>query len=269
MPGQYPQQHVGFGAPPPGGRRPGRAARGWGAALIVLGVFPLLAGLLVVGVAFSNSKSDEFNQEFAAKSWHNLRSDQIFPAHLEDTSIIQKNTGWTRQGILGDGSCEKNLKGPFREQAKTAGCVRVMAATYVDDTGKTAATVALVVTRSYKDAEALAGEFESTVVDRKANDLVEPPVPPLAVARTPAAEWQAFGGAVRAVGLSTTSAPFVVAVTAGPTDLNRHYGKLPGDWEHEGPPEVRVFPKIADHLAGIYSRSFPNVIEGKEKSWGA
>lgn len=269
-PGQLPSQGGGF-TPPPSRRRrrPGRTAGTWGVVLIVLGVFPLLAGLAVLAAAVKNARHDEANPAFPARAWHNLRSDQIFPAHLEDTSVIQENTGWTRQGILRKGfSCAENLDGPFLKQAESAGCRNVMAATYTDDTGKVAATVALVVIRSQKAAESLAAEFEETAEAGRTTDLVKPPVKPIAVPETPAAQWRAFGGHVDAVGLSDTDAPYVVAVTAGPTDLKRDYGRLPGDWEDQGPAEVRLFPQAADDLAGIYSRSFPSVIEGKETSWG-
>ncbi|NGN65052.1 hypothetical protein G5C51_14245 [Streptomyces sp. A7024] len=265
--GGFPQQGGGFPPPPPpgGGRAPGRKARIWGVVLIVLGVFPILGALAVIAAAVNNAQRTETNPEFAAKAWHNLRSDKIFPAHLKDTSIIQANTGWTRQGILRKGfSCDENLGGPFKKQAESAGCKQVLAATYTDDTGKYAATVALVVTRSNKASQSLAAEFDEAVNARRTTDPVKPPIRPIAVPNTPAAQWRAFGGAVTAITTVDENAPYAVAVTAGHTDLKRKFGYLPGTWADQGPDEVRLFPKMADELASIFSRTFPRVMEGEE-----
>ncbi|WP_419994300.1 hypothetical protein [Streptomyces boninensis] len=233
----------------------------------MLGAFPLLGGLAVVAAAVNNAQRTETNPEFAAKAWHNLKSDEIFPAHLKDTSIMQENTGWTRQGILRKGfSCDGNLNEPFKKQAASAGCKQVLAATYTDDTGKYAATVALVVIGSYKASQPLAAKFDEAVNARRTTDLVKPPVRPIAVPNTPAAQWRAYGGAVSAVTTVDENAPYAVAVTAGHTDLKRKYGYLPGVWADQGPGEVRLFPKMAEELAGIFSRTFPRTMEGEKTS---
>lgn len=268
-----PPQGGGFAPMPPAGgpgnRSAGKGSRIWGTVLIVLGVFPLLIGAAVFAAAVKNSQHTVSNPEFMPKAWHNLKTDQIFPAHLEDTSLIQQNKGWMRQGIIGEGSCAKNLQGTFLKKAKSVGCKRVLAATYVDGGGKNAATVALIVTDSYSDAKALSSHYSEAKSAARASQPVAPPVKPLSAPGTLAANWRAMGGGVSDIGVGIDNPPYVVAVTAGPVDLKRMYGKLPEEWDAYGDlSELSIYPDMADDIASAYGRSFPDVLSGKEKSWG-
>jgi hypothetical protein len=257
---RYPQ-----GAPPPyyqpapAGKPKGGARKVFGILLIVFGALPLLAGAAIAVKAFINAGQQQSNPAFAAKSWHNLRTDQIFPDYLSDLSINDKSQGWSRQGIAKETSCTEAFRSDFAKSAEDAGCTTALRATYVDIGGTMAATIGIAVAGSYRQASDLAKEY-----DWAANP--GPLVYPVAVPGTPAASWNkalAMSGGAAVVGLSTDSLPYAVAITVGPADSARAFGTLPGEWSTDAKDEKTTYWSVGSELISAYGRTLPLIVEGK------
>ncbi|WP_166427331.1 hypothetical protein [Nonomuraea mesophila] len=214
------------GAPPPPAPRGGR-----GPVRIVLGVLISLFGLLctlagagVIAQAFSNSNQEIFNQRYAKNLWRNLPVETLFPPALgmrdPDRRREEQSGGgaWTRAAVSNETSCGKALAGLLAKEAKKRGCQTVLRATYVDGTGGTAATVALVVfptDESGNDLDAILYEAQREERDYGVRTL-------------PAKGVRWTDGARAGSGASSAGRLFV-AVTSGPAD-GRRAGKLPPPW---------------------------------------
>ncbi|MET7748397.1 hypothetical protein [Micromonospora sp. NPDC005367] len=221
------------------------------------GVVPLLLAGVATFVVVKNHRIQTGNDAFAAVAWHNLRTDEVFPDFLKDTTVVlEQPPGWSRQGIAEQKDCRGVLADKLTEAVVAQGCVSVLRATYVHIGGDMAATVALCVVGSYQQATEIEEEFSSENA---------PMVVPLAVPGTAAAAWNrklAYAGRARSVGLDTNSPPYVAAVTVGPLHA-RQYGKLPGEWAISGRAEQKLFQGVADEVVGAFARSFDNLANGR------
>ncbi|MEU8055932.1 hypothetical protein [Microbispora bryophytorum] len=235
MPGQPPQpgQWPAPGGPyePEDDGRPRRGAgRVFGGVLCGgLGLVLLLGGGAVVAQAVSNSHQEIRNKEYARNLWRNEPAETLFPAALgmQDPEKRQgdPNTerGWTRVAISPETSCAKALSGAVAKEAARRGCVAALRATYVDDTGGTAATIAIVVFRDPK----VALDLGDLVHDKGDADRPDQAVHALAV---PGITWS---DAVRAGSggdsVMDVYTPCAVVASAGPAD-GRKTGRLPRPW---------------------------------------
>ncbi|MEV4323345.1 hypothetical protein ACIBI0_34285 [Microbispora rosea] len=216
---------------PEGDGRPRRGAgRVFGGVLCGgLGLVLLLGGGAVVAKAVSNSHQEIRNTEYARNLWRNEPAEALFPAALglQDPEKRQgdPNTerGWTRVAISPETSCAKALSGAVAKEAARRGCVAALRATYVDDTGGTAATVAIVVFRDPK----VALDLGDLVHDKGDADRPDQAVHALAA---PGITWS---DAVRAGSggdkVLDVYAPCAVVASAGPAD-GRKAGRLPQPW---------------------------------------
>ncbi|WP_406044566.1 hypothetical protein OG799_08835 [Micromonospora sp. NBC_00898] len=232
----------------------------FGTLAVVLGVVPLLLAGALTFAAVKNHRIQVSNDAFAAVAWHNLRSDEVFPDFLQDTSLArQQPPGWSRQGMAKASDCSQALAEELAKAAVAQGCTTALQATYVDIGGEMAATVALCVVGSYQQAGAVVAQFDVA-------SAPGPMVYPVAVPGTAAAGWNkklAYAGGTHAVGLSTNSPPYFVAITVGPLDARRQYGRLPGDWAISGRGERKVYQGVADDLLGAYARAFDMTVSGR------
>ncbi|WP_165959979.1 hypothetical protein [Nonomuraea longispora] len=243
------QQQPWTGAPPP----PGPRRRSPGPVRIILGVLISLFGLLctlagagVIAQAFSNSNQEIFNQRYAKNLWRNLPVETLFPPAIgmRDPDLRGEKQdgggGWTRAAVSPETSCGKALAGLLAEEAKKRGCQTVLRATYVDGTGGTAATIAIVVfpaDDSGNDLDAILYEAQ-----REKRDYGVRALPAKGVSWT--------DGARAGSGAASTATLFV-AVTSGPAD-GRRAGKLPQPWgRRESDQRIDRAPwgEIADGLA--------------------
>lgn len=219
---------------PPHGGQPAPGPRRRGAGRIIAGVLVAGFGLLsalggggLIWHAVSNSKQQIRNKQFSMELWRNLPADKLFPATIgrQDPDKKQDDPGtehgWTRVALSSGTSCKAALSGSLATLATQRGCVAAMRATYVDDSGGTAATVAIVTFRDLSAKE----DLEEHV--RDAQDGQERVVRALAA---PGTQWK---DAARAGdggrGVMDLYTPLFVAVTAGPAD-GRRAGKLPAPW---------------------------------------
>jgi hypothetical protein len=225
----------------------------------VFGVLPLLLGGAVVAKTFVNAQQQTSNDDFAAKAWHNLRTDQIFPDHLMDTSINDTTQGWSRQVIAPETSCAEAFRKDLADSAAGYGCTTALRATYIDIGGTMAVTIGVGVVGSYQQANDLAAEYDW------ASDP-GPLVYPVAMDGTLAARWTkelAMKGGATSVGLSTNSPPYFAAITVGPADGSRSVGTLPGEWAGDGKGEGMIYQEVASQLVTAYARTFSETMSGR------
>ncbi|MEH1163913.1 hypothetical protein V6V47_00845 [Micromonospora sp. CPCC 205539] len=220
---------------------------------IALGVLPLLAAGGLTFASVRNHGIQIGNDAFAPVAWHNLRSDEVFPDFLRDTSMVEKQPqGWSRQGIAEESDCPTALTKELAQIAVAQGCTTALRATYVDVGGEMAATIALCVVGSYEQAGAVVRQFGL-------GSAPKPMVYPVAVPGTAAAEWTGklvYAGGTQQVGLPTNSPPYFVAITVGPLDARRQYGRLPDEWQLYGRSERTTYQSVAGDLLGAFARSF-------------
>ncbi|MEO3747113.1 hypothetical protein [Plantactinospora sp. B5E13] len=230
-----------------------------GVLAAVLAVFPLLAAGGLVANEIKNRRIQISNDAFIPLAWHNLRADEIFPDVLNEPSTLgQHSRGWVRQGVAEESDCTEALVAKLAEIAVREGCTTALRATYVDTGGEAAATIALCVVGSNDQVATITGAGFSVVADRPG-----PMVIPVAVPKTAAAGWQkklGYGGGTEG---ASPFGPYLAAITVGPADPNRRYGKLPADWKHTGEQELRVYQILARDLLGAYSRTFDNTVKGQ------
>jgi hypothetical protein len=257
-PAHYQQTPPGYQQVPPA-KPKGGGRKVAGILLMVFGVLPLLLSGAVVVKTFSNAQQQIPNNAFAATAWHNLRTDEIFPDHLAISTVGDNAQGWSRQGIAKEGSCAEAFRKDLAEAAAGDGCTTALRATYVDIGGTMAATIGVGVVGSYQQAGDLADQFDW------ASDP-GPMVYPVAVAGTPAAQWNkdlAMKGGTATVGLSTNSPPYFAAITVGPTDGSRSVGKLPGEWASDGKSEGTTYWHVASQLVTAYANQFDETMVGR------
>ncbi|WP_327119070.1 hypothetical protein OHB12_12325 [Nocardia sp. NBC_01730] len=230
-----------------------------GLLLMILGVFPVLLGCGVMVKAIINGQQVTTNNAFAAVAWHNLTSDQIFPDYLTDISIGDHLQGWSRQSIANETSCAEAFSRDFAAKLAGAGCKTALRATYVDMGGTMAATLGVAVVDSYQAADAVNQEFNWSAG-------TGPLVYPVAVPNTPAASWNkdlAMAGGAAAIGLSTTSPPYLAAISVGPVDNSRSWTSLPGQWSSDARSQKRIFQDVSNQVIAAYARS--TMLTGDQK----
>ncbi|MEV0612538.1 hypothetical protein AB0I81_04370 [Nonomuraea sp. NPDC050404] len=220
---QYPYPQM-----PPDPVRPPRSA--WrvalGLAVAGFGLLAVLGGGALVAHAYSNSQQNIHNPEYSRQLWRNVPVETLFPARLgrehpdKGYSTPNDERGWTRAAISSDTSCQKALSGALAQAVAKRGCVAALRATYVDDTGGTAATVALI---AFSDRKAERADLQDII--REAQDKPDHAVRALAAPGTKWNDSARTGNSGETVG----DAPLFVAVTTGPAD-GRRPGRLPGSW---------------------------------------
>jgi hypothetical protein len=189
----------------------------------------LLGGGAVVAQAVSNSHQEIRNKEYAHNLWRNEPAETLFPAALGRQDPKKKENdpkierGWTRVAISPDTSCAKALSGAVAKEAAQRGCVAALRATYVDDTGGTAATIAIVMFGDPK----VALDLGDLVHDKADADRPDHAVHALAA---PGITWndavRAGSGGYNVLDIYT---PCAVVASAGPVD-GRKAGRLPQPW---------------------------------------
>jgi hypothetical protein len=229
-----------------------------GILLIVIGIFPVLAGVAVVAKNFINARQQTSNDAFVPKAWHNLRTDEVFPDHIGTPGTHDESQGWSRQGIAKEASCAEAFRADFAKSAAGFGCTTALRATYVNIGGGMAATLAIGVVGSYQQANGLAAQYDWAADPG-------PMVFPVAVAGTAAAQWdkkQAMAGGAVVVGLSNVGPPYVAAITVGPVDDSRDYRTLPGEWKANARGEHSIYWHVASELVTAYARQFDATMVG-------
>ncbi|WP_327291993.1 hypothetical protein [Streptomyces sp. NBC_01198] len=209
-------------APPQGAPRRTRATRGAVAVCVVLGLG--LIGGAIAGAAIDHGphavpqaapgSAAEFGK--ARQVWHSAPVDTLFPP-----AVTGKGAGpggadrtWTRIGVAAPSGCTGAFDPLLDQVLSSAGCLRLLRATYVDRTSTTVTTVGLLVTSA--DAavmQALSRRWTAEHLGDRV-DLIPRPV---AFPGTPAAR---FGTAQRGSWDVQVSAdrPFVVYAVSGFAD---------------------------------------------------
>ncbi|GAA3160522.1 hypothetical protein GCM10010486_28350 [Nonomuraea roseoviolacea subsp. carminata] len=231
-PGPYGQGGPGAYGPPPQAPESGPPKRGVGrivAGVLVagFGLVSALGGGLLVQHAVRNSDQKIRNKQYSMDLWRNVPVEKMFPAAIGREDPEKKSDGpddergWTRAAISSSTSCDAALSGGLVKLAAQRGCVAALRATYVDDTGGTAATVAIIAFRDLSAKEDLGDHI------RDGRDKADHVVRALAAPGTQWKDAARTGDGGRAVFDMYT--PMFVAVTAGPAD-GRRPGRLPDPW---------------------------------------
>ncbi|MEQ4716606.1 hypothetical protein [Nonomuraea sp. B19D2] len=221
---QHQYQHA---QPPAGPTRPRRSAWRVAVGLVVagFGLLAVLGGGALIAHAHSNSQQIIHNPAYSRELWRNVPVEKLFPPQLgrehpdKGYSSPNDERGWTRAAISSDTSCRAALSGQLAKMAAERGCVAAMRATYVDDTGGTAATVALVAFRDPKTS------IDLSDIVREAQEKPDHAVRALAA---PGIQWNDSARTGNG-GWLVGEAPIFVAVTTGPAD-GRRPGRLPEPW---------------------------------------
>ncbi|GAA3103068.1 hypothetical protein [Streptosporangium carneum] len=267
-PQSYPWQGHPPAGPPPGRHQPpaqqaypppqppappARPPRGAGRIVggVIVGGFGLLAALGGAGIvaqAVSNSRQEITDRTYVRNLWRNLPVETLFPASIgvrDPDSKVSAERGWTRVAISQDTSCEAALSGDLAATAAERGCVAALRATYLDPTGGTAATAAVVAFSEEEDRNDLDMMVRETQREKRGADQA---VHALAA---PGLQWKdAFragsgGGHVYAV-----DAPLFVVVTSGPAD-GRRAGRLPGTWGRRELQQLEDLEPWAETATGL------------------
>lgn len=217
-------------APSGEGGRTGRTVIG--SILGFFGVLALLGGGALAAHAYSNSQQTIANPEYGEAIWSDEATDRIFPDTLGGRDgrlgdlTNPKYAYWRRLGISPETSCGKGLTAKTLASAQKLGCKSVLRATYIDPTGDTVATVALVVLPGDESKkQELAQAYEGMEN--------EGAVAPYAVPSTPAASWKKIGRNGSAlISVYGDHLPYAVAVTTGAVN-GRLAGNLPREWAED------------------------------------
>ncbi|WP_433221568.1 hypothetical protein [Microtetraspora malaysiensis] len=193
-----------------------------------VGLLVLLGGSGVLAQAVSNSRQEIRNKAYFQNLWRNVPVESLFPAEIGLQDPAKKRgdpngeRGWTRVAVSPETSCEKALTGSFAELAAKGGCVTALRATYLDGTGSTAATIAIVTFKQDKTKSDAVN-----LMDRLSGERPGYAVRALAA---PGTKWndgaRAGSGGEAMMDMDT---PCFVVVTAGPAD-GRMAGRLPHPW---------------------------------------
>ncbi|TYB45904.1 hypothetical protein FXF51_59780 [Nonomuraea sp. PA05] len=214
-----------------------------GLVLAGIGLLPLLGGGALIAKAWSNSRQVIHNPEYSKQLWRNVPVETLFPARLgrehPDKSYRDPNDerGWTRAAVSSGTSCEQALSGALASAADKGGCVAALRATYLDDTGGTAATVALI---AFRDDQYPRQGLQDILSE--ADDKPEHVVRALAA---PGTQWKDAARAGNG-GWGVAGTPMYVAVTTGPAD-GRRAGNLPLPWGR------RAYPQQEDREAWAHT----------------
>jgi hypothetical protein len=139
-----PHAQVPGGAPPePAASAPAprRHRRGLVALvlLIVIGVAALAGGATALVLEFARHATDAEAQAAAtaeiSSRWQRLPAGQIFPAQLSFTDRTGLTVPIDRIGIAPTAACAQTADPAVAQALVSAGCVTMVRATYVDDTG--------------------------------------------------------------------------------------------------------------------------------------
>ncbi|WP_311721551.1 hypothetical protein [Streptomyces lonegramiae] len=219
--------------PPPVPAR--RRGRGFLAGFLgVVGALAVLGGGLLTNHAYSNhSRSISNRDAYGPSMWRNETVETLFPAALAPrvntkvTSTDPSRAAWHRVGISDSTDCTDGLNNVTTAAVKKLDCEAVLRATYVDPTGNTVATVALVVL-----PEGQSAKTQMTAFFEKDEDKLDPEVGAKAygVPGTIAEDWndeRSNGGA--GITVPDGSLPYVLIASAGAVD-GRKAGRLPGEW---------------------------------------
>ncbi|MFI9049586.1 hypothetical protein [Streptomyces sp. NPDC053427] len=204
------------------------------AALAVVGALALLGGGGLLSHAYSNaSQSIPNRSEFGPSMWRNEPVDKIFPEALADKQDAQSDTAdrkraqWHRIGISDKTGCDEGLSSAIAAEAKKLGCKAVLRATYVDPTGNTVATVAVIVLPKGDTAKNKMGDFFSYEQDKHST---RDQVKAFGVPRTLAARWNdAARNGSHGDTVTEMNLPYALSASTGAAD-GRKAGKLPGEW---------------------------------------
>ncbi|MEV0094320.1 hypothetical protein [Streptomyces sp. NPDC050738] len=217
--------------PPPIHTPPTRGSgvrRGFGVAIALVGVLVLACGGALADHAYSNSRQDIPNSSYGLSLWKNESADDLFPDTLGGRDAGFKadpgRVQWHRLGVSQDTSCDKGLSALTLKKAKELGCEAAPRATYVDPTGNTVVTVALMV---IPGAESKRSDMNDFFEGREG---LEAAVHALPVSGTLAAGWSdARRSGSDLLPVAGDNMPYVVAAVAGAAD-GRVAGNLPGTW---------------------------------------
>ncbi|GGV08745.1 hypothetical protein GCM10010260_53600 [Streptomyces filipinensis] len=233
--GAYPPAPTAVPAPPaPPSGAGGGARKVLGVLLGVSGLLGLLGGGALAAHAYSNSRQSVPNSgAYGPVLWRDETVDHLFPATIGQPpdstyqASDKKAAQWNRMGVSEDTSCAAGLSGETGKTARRLGCKAVLRATYVDLSGETVATVAVIVLPKGGTAAQQMGEY---LDGQQSEDIPDAAVVPLRVPGTLAAKWQES----RRNGMGGTGLgddfPYAVAVTTGAVD-GRASSTLPRNFE--------------------------------------
>ncbi|MET8473915.1 hypothetical protein ABZY90_31385 [Streptomyces sp. NPDC006422] len=152
----------------------------------------------------------------AGQLWHGVPVDRLFPRTLkgEGAGPGRADRTWTRIAVAPDGTCAKAFDPLLHKALRSAGCLRLLRATYTDASQSNVTTVGLMFTKADAEAtQALRSRFMEQGLDRR-DDLMPRPY----AAKGTAAEK--FGDRQRASWTINilTDAPVVVYAVSGFAD---------------------------------------------------
>lgn len=196
------------GAPPPKRRRRGGVL----ALLLVAG----LAGLGGGGSALyfeltrppTAAEVRAAGQTEIASRWQRLPAGRIFPATVSYFTASESEATASRAGIAPRAGCTEALDPPVAALSQRHGCLAVLRATYLDESGTLAVTVGVAVMPSGAAASAVANGVSGHGGIR--------------AARLPGTQASLFGDRQRAwFGPAAARGPYVIFYAVGHTDGRR------------------------------------------------
>ncbi|MEU0839033.1 hypothetical protein ABZ370_06125 [Streptomyces sp. NPDC005962] len=245
-PGQgapYPGQGAPYGAmyapqpptqQPPAPQRKSTGRTCLSAFLGITGALGMLGGGALTAHAYSNHSQNIANHsEYGASMWRNEPADKLFPDTLAPRENAQsagndrKRAQWHRIGISEQTGCDDGLSGATATEAEKLGCKAVLRATYVDPTGNTVATAALIV---LPGGDSVKNEMGTFFDGEKEKHNPGPGVKAYAVPGTVAARWSdARSNASAGATVTEMYVPYALMASTGAVD-GRKAGELPGEW---------------------------------------
>ncbi|TMR92084.1 hypothetical protein [Nonomuraea basaltis] len=198
------------------------------------GLLAVLGGGGIIAQAVSNSNQTIRSKQYSMELWRNVPVEKLFPPSIgredPDKKEVDPNRelGWTRAAISSEVSCKVALSGEMAKLAAERGCVAALRATYVDDTGGTAATAAIL---AFRDTDA------KNDLDAIVQEAQREPDHAVRALPAPGTQWKdsaRTGNGGRAV--LDLYTPLFVVVTAGPAD-GRRPGRLPEPWGRRAIPQ--------------------------------
>ncbi|WP_435192971.1 hypothetical protein [Streptomyces sp. NRRL F-5630] len=127
-----------------------RRSRVSAAVCLVLGL-GLLGGAVAGGVLAGETEPlVPTRYEAAARLWHSVPVDTLFPPVVHDESAGPGGADrtWTRVAVAPDSGCARAFDPLLRQALAPAGCLRLLRATYTDATRSHLTTVGLLFTRT-------------------------------------------------------------------------------------------------------------------------
>ncbi|MFE3097339.1 hypothetical protein ACFXG1_26340 [Streptomyces sp. NPDC059248] len=151
-------------------RRPARTGAAVVCAVLGLGLVggAATAGALTSGAGAGGAGDSAYDR--AHELWHTAPVDALFPRTVrgEKAGPGKADRVWTRIAVAPDGDCPTALDPGLATTLVTAGCARVVRATYTDATATHVTTVGLVFTGADEhDMAALAQRVEAQSLDER------------------------------------------------------------------------------------------------------